>query len=419
VSLTAPSPVERRNFRLNLLNGAMMIAANAIISPDLVMTAFAAYLTSNPLILGLITPLPGAMWSLPQLLMVGRLQQMGRVLPVYRITVVLRGIVWAILITVVMVARDPTVLLITLLAFMVGVGLLGGIAGLPFLEITGKTISPRRRGVLFSLRYTSASILAIIGTQIVVFFTGPKAHFDFPTNYGMLFIIAAMLQTVGATAFSLIKEPPAESGIEHPKPSIRVMQQIWRTDSDYRHYVQGRTLLVFSSMANGLVLIYANQKTGVRLELAGVYLLVGTILKPVVSFAAGRISARNGSQVPVVMGQTAQTLAWGLVLITMLIPIQDRSAEYYFFIVFGLIAIQQGLVFPNLLPLGLNVMPNAERALYMGTLNTLVGVLTLTSALSGAIVKTTGYEVLFVLTAVLAILSGWQFGLLREHLEDT
>jgi MFS family permease len=161
-----------------------------------------------------------------------------------------------------MLTRDSTLLLIALLAYMVVAGLLGGIAGLPFVEITGKTVSPRRRGQLFSLRQTIGSIFAVFGTQVVIFFTGLDARIDFPTNYGMLFIIAAVLQLIGATAFSLIEEPPAESGIEHPKPSLKLMQHIWRTDNNYRHYVHGRTLLVFSSMANGLVLIYANEELG-------------------------------------------------------------------------------------------------------------------------------------------------------------
>lgn len=418
MGLAPQSPVERHNFRLNLINGAMMLAAEAVTSPTLVMTAFAAYLTSNKLILGLIAPLPGALWSLPQLWMVGRLQTQERALPIYRFTVWARGAAWTVLIIVVMLTHNSTLLLITLLTFMVGVGLSGGIAGLPFLEITGKTISPRRRGQLFSLRQTVGSIFAIIGTQVVIFFTGPDAHFDFPTNYGMLFIIAALLQLIGATSFSLTSEPPAESGIEHPKPSLKVMRHIWRTDTNYRHYVRGRSLLVFSSMANGLVLIYANENFGVRLEMAGIYLLVGTVLKPVISLVAGRISLRYGSQVPVVIGQGAQTLAWGAVLLTMIISFEGRQAEYYFFAVFALIAIQEGLVFSNLLPLGLNVTPSTERALYMGTLNTLVGVLALISAFSGAIVETTGFEMLFVLTAILAILSGWQFSLLHEPLQE-
>ncbi|MBN1564101.1 MAG: hypothetical protein JXA10_09680 [Anaerolineae bacterium] len=418
MGLTAQSPVERRNFRLNLTNGVMMLTANAVTSPELVMTAFAAYLTSNKLILGLIAPLPGAMWSLPQLFMIERLQARDRVLPIYRMTVITRIVVWAALITIVMSTHNATILLITLLTFMVSVGLLGGIAGLPFVEITGKTIAPRRRGQLFSLRQTLGSILAILGTQIVIVFTGVDSHFDFPMNYGMLFIIAAVLQTIGASAFSLTDEPPADSGIAHPKPSLKVIQHIWQTDSNYRHYVQARTLLVFSSMANGLVLIYANEKLGVRLEMAGIYLMVSTVIKPVFSFAAGQISMRYGSQVPVVIGQAVQTFAWLLVLLTMFITIEGRHAEYYFFGVFGLIAIQQGLVFPNLLPLGLNVMPGTERALYMGTLNTWVGVITLVSAFSGVIVETTGFEVLFVLTALLAIFSGQQFSLLREKLKD-
>ena len=46
LSVRLPSEVTRRNFRLSILNGALMIGTtNSVASPDLVMTAFGAYLT--------------------------------------------------------------------------------------------------------------------------------------------------------------------------------------------------------------------------------------------------------------------------------------------------------------------------------------------------------------------------------------
>ena len=418
MSLTLRSQATRRNFRLSVLNGAIMIGTtNSVASPDLVLTAFAAYLTSNPLILGLIAPLQAATWSLPQIWTVGWLQRTRRALPMYNYAALLRMAGWIGLTVVVLLVDDATILLTTLLAFPIIGGTAAGVAGLPFTEVIGKIIPPRQRGLVFGWRGALGGVLAVIGAQVVIFFTGPGAHFEFPINYGLLFAFAGVTQMFGFFSFSLVQEPDADGNVNHPKLSTEVLRSIWRNDSNYRHYVQGRTFFELSSMANGLVIVYANQVLGVRLELAGSYLLISSILRPIFSIGAGRLSVRVGNRLPVAGGLIAQGLGWAMLLIAPLLGVYGRSAEYYLVPVYSLIAIQKGLIFSNLMALGLNVTPETERALYLGTLNTWIGVVSIVGALSGVIAKTIGFEALFAITMALSCLSAWQFMLLHEDWE--
>lgn len=418
LSVRLPSEVTRRNFRLSILNGALMIGTtNSVASPDLVMTAFGAYLTSNPLILGLIAPLQTATGSLPQIWTVGWLQRTRRALPMYNYSALLRMVGWIALTVVALLVDNATILLVTLFAFTIIGGLAAGVAGLPFTEVVGKIIPPRQRGLIFGWRGALGGVLAVIGAQVVVFFTGPGARFDFPVNYGLLFAFAGLTQMLGFFSFSLVKEPDADTNVEHPKLSTEVVRSIWRSDSNYRHYVQGRTYFELSSMANGLVIVYANQVLGVRLELAGTYLLVSSILRPIFSIGAGRLSVRVGNRLPVAGGIIAQGLGWALLLIAPLLGVYGSAAEYYLVPVYSLIAIQKGLVFSNLMALGLNVTPETERALYLGTLSTWIGVVGIVGALSGVIAKTIGFEALFAISMLLSCLSAWQFMRLREDWE--
>jgi len=418
LSVRLPSEVTRRNFRLSILNGALMIGTtNSVASPDLVMTAFGAYLTSNPLILGLIAPLQTATGSLPQIWTVGWLQRTRRALPMYNYSALLRMVGWIALTVVALLVDNVTILLVTLFAFTIIGGLAAGVAGLPFTEVVGKIIPPRQRGLIFGWRGALGGVLAVIGAQVVVFFTGPGARFDFPVNYGLLFAFAGLTQMLGFFSFSLVKDPDADTNVEHPKLSTEVVRSIWRSDSNYRHYVQGRTYFELSSMANGLVIVYANQVLGVRLELAGTYLLVSSILRPIFSIGAGRLSVRVGNRLPVAGGIIAQGLGWALLLIAPLLGVYGSAAEYYLVPVYSLIAIQKGLVFSNLMALGLNVTPETERALYLGTLSTWIGVVGIVGALSGVIAKTIGFEALFAISMLLSCLSAWQFMRLREDWE--
>jgi hypothetical protein len=408
----------RRNFRLSIINGALMIGTtNSVASPELVLTAFAAYLTSNPSLLGLIAPLQNATWALPQLWTVSWLQRSKRAMPLYNYAAFLRLIGWVVLTVMVLLVRDTTLLLITVFAFTVIGGTAAGVAGLPFIEVIGKVIPPRQRGLCFGWRGALGGVLAVVGSLIVTAFTGTKSLFEFPVNYGLLFGFAGFAQMMGFFSFSLVHEPESASTQERPKPSFAVMGSILRSDTDYRHYVSGRTLFELSSAANGLIIVFASQMLDVRLELAGLYLLISSLLRPIFSVAAGRMSVRVGNRLPVSAGLIAQALGWGLLVLALPLNIHGHTAEIYLVPIYGLTAIQKGLVFSNLMALGLNVTPEDERPLYMGALNTWLGIVIISGGLSGVIADTIGYSTLFTLSAILSALAAWEFWRLRERLD--
>jgi MFS family permease len=346
------------------------------------------------------------------------LQRRERALPIYNQAALLRLVCWIILSVAALLTADPTVLLLALLIFVLVGGTAAGVAGLPFIEVVGKIIPPRLRGLVFGWRGALGGFLSIIGAQVVIFFTGPGSTFDFPTNFALLFIFGMITQMIGFFSLSLVVEPATEHKTKHLEPSFKVLRTIWRSDGNYRHFVRGRTFFELSSVANGLIIVYANQALGVRLELIGVYLLISSVLRPLFSIYAGRVSLRIGNRIPVAVGVLAQAVGWGLLLIAPLIGVEGRAAEYYLVPIYTLTAIQKGLVFSNLMALGLNVTPDDERPLYMGALNTWIGVVTLTGALSGVVVEVIGFEALFMLMAVLSVLSVWQFFTLHESLQD-
>jgi dipeptide/tripeptide permease len=86
--------------------------------------------------------------------------------------------------------------------------------------------------------------------------------------------------------------------------------------------------------------------------------------------------------------------------------------------VYSLTAVQRGLAFSNLMALGPNVTPSGERRLYMGALNTWIGIAVLAWLFSGVMAEVIGFEALFALTAAMSCAGAWKFLTLREHWED-
>ncbi|MBN1203168.1 MAG: MFS transporter [Anaerolineae bacterium] len=412
------SQATRRNFRLSVMNGAIMNGSfNSVSSPDLVLTAFAAYLTGNPLLLGLIAPIRQVAWFLPQMWIIGRIQRTTRALPIYRRAALLRVSSWIMLTSTVLLVRDHTALLLVILGFVIAEGLASGLAGLPFIEVIGKIIPARQRGLVFGWRGALGGIIAVVGSQVVLLLTGPDAQFDFPLNYGLLFVVAGISQIAGVLSFALVCEPDADDNTTRSPLSPGVLIAIWRSDTNFRRYVLGRTLFVLSSIAQGLVIVFANQVLGVRLEMAGLYLFVSSLLYPMFSIAAGRISLRIGNKVPLAAGLLAQGAGWALLLLAIPLGVEDRAAEYYLILVYALGALQKGLVISTTMALGLNVTPETEHALYMGALNTWLGIVSFAGLLSGVIAKVIGFEALFALTLVCACLGAGFFLTLHEEWE--
>ena len=183
----------------------MIGTTNSVAAPDLLLTAFPAHLTSSPLILGLITPLQNATWSLPQIWTIGWLRRNRYALPLYHWSAVLRTISWIALVVVVFLSRNSAVLLTTLMLFVVMGGLAAGVTGLPFTEVVAKVIPARQRGLVFGWRGALGGALAIVGSPVVLFFTGPDVRFEFPINFALLFIIGGFALALLAGLFALVK----------------------------------------------------------------------------------------------------------------------------------------------------------------------------------------------------------------------
>jgi MFS family permease len=152
--------------------------------------------------------------------------------------------------------------------------------------------------------------------------------------------------------------------------------------------------------------------------MAGAYLFASSLLSPIFSMLAGRMSVRTGNRLPVAAGMLMMGLGWGMLLLASPLGMRDESAEKFMFVVYALLALHKGLLFSNMMALGLNITPEGHHALYMGSVNTWIGLLLLVTMLSGAIARLIGYEALFALTLACAVISAWAFATLAEEWKD-
>ncbi len=408
------TPASARNFRLGVLNGVWFTVADRLMDPTLVLAAFVSTLTPSPLWLGLILPITDGGWFLPQLFVSGYLQSQPRKIALYRRVAGVRVLVWGLMAAAPFVLRDPRWLLPVFFLTYALTSLSSGLSGLSFMEIVGKTILPRRRAVFFAWRLGAGAMAGMFGTLMVRWLVDDAGPLAFPYNFAVLFALALGVGVLGVLAFARVAEPadtllqPAASPLAQARRALGVV----RHDHNYRRYLWVRMLLVMAGVAPPFYAVYVQQRLGGSLAMVGVYLAVYTTANLASHVVFGRLSARLGNRQTLVVSTWAGLLMTGGVLALALgagpLRLSGEAASLWLIPVFVLYGVRESGIGVASNSLMLDLAPPADRSLYVGFTNTLMGVVLLSTGVSGIIVAGLGHAALFVITAaghVLALLA--------------
>lgn len=400
----------RRNFALIALNGTAFGLVDTLVKPELVLVVFLAQITNNPVILGL----PVALWKggfmLSQLTVTGYVQRSRKAMPIYKITSLIRMMLWLGLVLMTMFVTDANWLIVTLVAFLIGYPLMWGVAGLAFYEVVSKTIPPRLRGPVFSARNVGSGVLALLGSWYVNRILALDSGLAFPRNFALIFATAASVTSIGLLFFHAIREPESESVTPHA--GLRGRWQdvvgIWQGDSLFRHFVAVRVALLLAGATAPLVIVYAQARFDLPLSTAGAFLVVDTVTTLLAVIAGGWISARWGNRALALIAVVLGGLAFGLVVIAGALNMPASFIFGYFVVVFVMLAAFTGasnVVFSALL---LNIAPEDQRPLYIGFANTIFGVASYVSIIHGVLAGWIGYQGVFIFAVGLVIVALWQ-----------
>ena len=425
VSLDFETRASARNFRLGVLNGVWFIVADRLMDPTLVLAAFVSTLTPSPLWLGLLIPITEGGWFLPQLLMSGYLQTQPRKLTLYRQVGLVRVVLWGLMAAAPFVLRDPRWLLPAFFITYTLTCFSSGLSGLSFMEVVGKTIAPRRRGVFFAWRLAAGGAAGLLGTLLVRYLVDEAGPLPFPYNFGVLFAVALVVGWLGLAAFARVTEPvdTVLHALASPATQLGRALRLVRADHNYRRYLVVRVLLVVAGVGPPFYAVYVQQRLGGSLAMVGVYLAVYTTANLLSHVVFGRYSARLGNRQTLVAATWAGVLMTAGVLALALLAgplhLSGAAAAWWLLPIFVLYGVRESGIGVSSHSLLLDLAPPAGRTLYLGFTNTLMGVVLLVTSISGLIVAMLGFAALFAVTGVAHGLALWAAERLSEAAPDT
>lgn len=402
------SPVARqhlkRNYRCGVLNGVAYRVAETMIDPTLVLTWFLTQLTSSSFIIGLVAPLRSAGWFLPQLLVSSFAQRQERKITLYRVCGLVRAVAIASLAAATwLVGARPVPMLIIFFLCLALLSFGEGFSGISFMDIVAKAIPPRRRGSFFALRSFLGGTLALGSGAAVRYVLSAEAGLAFPANFAILFSLAAVGIWISVIGFSSIVEPiePVDPKVVTFAAQLRRAWWFLKQDHNFRRLILVRLLLVAGGgLATPFYIVYAKNVLNATAGSVGTYLLAFTIASIASNVLWGRISSRQGNKRVIVAS----------ILIGLCIPLTallaGRMGSLQLFLVpFVLRGVYESSNMIGPVNFVLDIAPAAERPIYIGLINTVLGFASLALMMSGVIVQVTGFEVLFLLTTAFFVLA--------------
>ncbi|MGH2562798.1 MAG: MFS transporter [Thermomicrobiales bacterium] len=402
------------NFFLGVGNGSLLILADTLIHPTLVLALFVAALTDDALLIGLVPAVASGVWFLPQLFSAAIVQGRRRQLPWAAGASIVRTAAIVLLALVGYRADSMTdsELLRSFFICYVAYNLAAGFANVPSTELAAKAIAAEKRGLFFSQRNLWGGILGFGGGFVIREVLGSGGP-EFPRNFTFLFIAAALALAAGTFLQAVMREPVRLAA--HRTGSVtRALRDGPRvlTDGNYRRYILFRVLLSLSAIADPFFIVYAQRELDAPASFVGLYVAAMTGSRIVSNVFWGALCNRHGNRAVLQFAALARlvvpVIALMLPYVTRTDLYQDRvSNERIALYAFGVVFIAYGAALSGqiLSNLGyiLDIAPDELRPTYIGLANTILGLVSFIPIVGGSIVDRYGYEEVFLAATFLSL----------------
>ncbi len=388
-------PVLRRNFWINLSEGALYICSTSFVSAQTLLPALLVRLGGTNVEIGILGVMFYLGIYLPQVFTARHYESLAWKKPftirfgfTQRVMIFILGVI-----VVVFGGGAPRAALWLFLIFYSLNQLLAGVSTPVWFDLFTKLTPKEKRGRLAGARTALGGAGAFLaGLSLTWLLT----DFRFPTGYAIALFVAFALQMASLIVQSRLTETQPSSTVK--RKSVRefasALPQILRQDHGFRMFLFASAFLISAAMPIGFFTAYGLRTFRAGEESVGTFTLlmvgsqvIGALLIGYVADRfgqkAGLIGAGTGLFVANIIALAAPTLGWfsllypflGIFLGTEVMARYNLSAEF---------------------------APPAQRSTYVGLMNTVLSPLYLLAIVAGLLGDSVGFPLVFLLGALLS-----------------
>jgi MFS family permease len=402
---------------------AAFMVGTYFIPPTTVLVGLASQLTEDKTLIGVVGMTWSVTWFLPQLV-AAHLVRGKRWQKPYLIIPSLvgrNGLLLMALWLLITQAQAPLLTVWVLVGCLALFNVCDAVAGVAWFDMLSRALSSRVRARVVSIGQVVGGVLGI-GAGLIVERVLQPDGLPFPQNYAFIFGCAWVAMAISLAIISLLRELPmteAEHAHAQQVDFLSSLKVALRSDGIFRRVLVVRVLTGIELMAASFYLVFAKEQFGLGDAITGVVniaLIVGGIVGiAAFGWLAERFTALSVVRSAAAMQFAAPALALAFALLGPVLRASPAVVIAGFVIIFALRgAIEHSLV---LGPVGylLDNAPERHRAMYVGVINTLGGVVALSPLLGGAWLDAlsasgqplAAYAGMFALVAALAGVGTW------------
>jgi MFS family permease len=380
--------IDRRNYYVNLAEGALFIASLGILSVQTVLPALVVRLGGSNLMVGALSVIFYMGASLPQIFAA----RFSATLPWKRPWAILAGtlqripVLFMALVILIFGGSHPELALpLFMVTFALG-QIAQGISAPGWFDFYAKITSLHRRGRLSGLRNSVGGVGAFLAGILFTLFLG---WYAFPTDYGLALLVAFLLQLASILLFfRLIEVEP--SPVDPPRKTFAYMKElpgILKRDAPFRRFLVAAMTEIPGMMPVAFFTAYALKTFAVDEAVVGLFTLIMVAFQVLSALVSGFLVDRFGNKVILVISSSALFCASLLALLAPNVVV--------FSLVFAFVGINLGPAVMARLNISVEFCPVEKRSTYVGLMNTMLAPFYLAALAGGVIADLFGYELLF------------------------
>ena len=387
-----------RNSLIFAANVAVFWPGFHLMSPVTILPVFVSFLTDSNVLIGAVPPISQLATAIP--LIYGARYFEGRPYKARRgVAIVTSGrIVFAAFgAYVVLSGGQPATLLLVL--FFVALFSLGGTTGFCYgawADTFKKVVDRRTRGRLIGISQMLGGVIAGAAVFLATRLLGDD---PFPTGFGVVFIVAALILGVAYGMLLLLREPPSPPVEKDPSPFWRTGSRIphlLRQDASFRSLVVARLLIGYGMTAFGFFAVFGIRRFDIGLEQIGLLTTILLITQTAANLGGGFLNDRIG---PIWLAAAGGVIALvaALLAATALDPVA-------FFPIFVCVGLSQGVFAIADFTLILDAGPTERMTTYLAAYNVTIAPLLLPAALAaGFLADVAGFRPMFITSGAVAL----------------
>lgn len=425
-------PFNLRTYRLGIVNGICTFTGSRLADPNTIVPLLIHRLSGAAWIVGLVLSLKGIVEALAQVAIARSLDIRDRKKPTYIFGSLTQSLTYVTIAAVMWYAGiipDTVVLLVFIVALL---GYRAGLAisGLTLNDILTKSVPTTKRGSLHMWRKLGALVVVFFAvTPFVRWIIGPESPFDFPRNFGVLFMASVAATASGWLLFSRVAEPPSRATQRKLRWSehLRHGVELYRSDRAYRRIIRIRLLVGIAAGIRPFLVVFATSVWGLPDEVAAIFIATQVCAEFFGAIVSGALSDRVGNRRAVLLMIWSITLCCAAAVIaaaaTWDVPLTIFALQTNLqIVILGAAFVGSGLFLASL-QIGYNnylmdIAPEDQRPSYIGFSTAFTVPLALAPVVYGWGADVLGYQPAFVTALVLSLAALYLFLQLPEPRDD-